>query len=64
MIAAKATDLPRFCFLQLDQQFNHLPTVLAAIDIVADEHKPGLPPAAMTIAVLQQARELVVAAMA
>jgi hypothetical protein len=37
--------------------------VLAAIDIVTDENKSGFARAAMAIAVLQQARELVVAAM-
>ena len=45
------------------QQLNHLPTVLAAIDIVADEHKSGVAATTMVLAVLQQARELVVAAM-
>jgi hypothetical protein len=37
--------------------------MLAAIDVVADENKSGLPATTMAIAVLQQASELVVAAM-
>src|SRR5207302_10551629 len=63
VVAAEAADLPWFGFLQIDQQLDHLPTVLAAIDIIADEHKSSVARAAMAIAVLQQARELVVTAM-
>ena len=63
VIAAEAADLPGFGFLQLDQQLNHLPTVLAAIDIIADEHKSSVARATMAVAVFQQAGELVVAAM-
>src|SRR5712671_4812228 len=63
VIAAEAADLPRFGFLQFHQQLNHLPTVLAAIDIVANEDKSGVAATTMATAVLQQARELVVAAM-
>src|SRR5262249_41403596 len=63
VIAAQAADLPRFGFLQLDQQLDHLPAVLAAVDIVAKKHKSRVAAAAMAVAVLQQARELVVAAM-